>query len=263
MAPPARRRPTILRRLAGRAAYAARVRREIRRLRRQRTPDALLLARLVQQGTRWRPNADDRRWFDRIEAERRALERSDGNVRWRDDARVPIAEVTRRASQSPRGGRLLYAVARGFGPTRGVELGTCLGISAAYQAAALAANGHGRLVTLEGYPDLAARAEELWRALGLDNVDVVVGRFAETLGPVVAAGPVDYAYIDGNHHEEPTVDYFRRFRDQSRSVTLLILDDIRWSAGMRAAWDRIRHDAGVSCYADLGRMGLLVVRPVH
>jgi predicted O-methyltransferase YrrM len=237
--------------------------REIRRLRREHSPDALLLARLVAQGTRWSPDAERRRWFRRIEAARQALEQSDETVRLQDDAAVPIGQVVRRCSQSPQGGRLLYAAVRGFRPTRGVELGTCLGISAAYQAAALAANRQGRLVTLECFQDLGTQAEKLWQTLGLDNVEVVVGQFEESLGPTIEAGPVDYAYIDGNHREEPTVEYFRRFRDQSRGATLLIFDDIRWSDGMRAAWDRIRTDAGVSCYADLGRIGLLVVRRAH
>jgi predicted O-methyltransferase YrrM len=236
--------------------------REIRRLRREHDPDALLLARLLAHGTMWPPDAEGRRLFRRIEAARRALEQSDETVRLQDDVAVPVRQVVGRCSQSPRGGRLLYAAVRGFRPTRGVELGTCLGISAAYQATALAANGQGRLVTLEGFQDLGTQAEKLWRTLGLDNVDVVVGQFAETLGPTIEAGPVDYAYIDGNHHEEPTLEYFRRFREQARGATLLVFDDIRWSDGMRAAWERIRTDAGVTCYADLGRIGLLVVRPV-
>ena len=64
---------------------------------------------------------------------------------------------------------------------RGLEMGTCVGISAAYQAAALNDNGAGRLVTLEGYAELAAEAQELWSNLGLSNVEVIVGRFAQTL----------------------------------------------------------------------------------
>ena len=48
---------------------------------------------------------------------------------------------------------------------------TCLGVSAAYQAAALAADGDGRLVTIEGYEELAAQARVVWDRLGLRNVD--------------------------------------------------------------------------------------------
>jgi predicted O-methyltransferase YrrM len=248
-------------RLRRRTAESAQARAEIRRLRRHGTPDALLLADLVRRGTRWRLDAEERAWAERIENARRSLERSDETVRRRAGTAVAVGDVARRASQPRRGGRLLYAVVRAFAPTHGVELGTCVGVSAAYQAAALTANGSGRLVTLEGYPDLAVQAEKLWSDLGLHNVQVVVGRFAQTLEPVIATGPLDYAYIDGNHHEDPTVHYFTRLRDQCRSTTLLVFDDIRWSEGMRRAWHRISTDAAVTGHADLGRIGLVIVQP--
>jgi predicted O-methyltransferase YrrM len=239
----------------------ARARAEARRLRQQGIPDALLLAEVVRRGTRWRLTADERRWVSRIEAERRRMERSLETVRWSGGVQMPVAEITSRASQPWRGGRLLYAALRAFCPTRGLEMGTCLGISAAYQAAALAENGAGRLVTLEGYDELAAQAVRLWSNLALGNVEVVVGQFAQTLEPVLAAEPVDYAYIDGDHREEPTVAYFNLIRTQCRTRTLLVFDDIRWSDGMRAAWNRISSHDDICSYADLGRLGFVIVCP--
>jgi predicted O-methyltransferase YrrM len=144
---------------------------------------------------------------------------------------------------------------------RGLEMGTCVGISAAYQAAAFNDNGAGRLITLEGYDELAAEAQELWSNLGLSNVEVIVGRFAQTLEPVLAAEPVDYAFIDGNHQEEPTVAYFNLVRSQCSTRALLIFDDIRWSDGMLRAWNRIRSHVDICSYADLGRLGFVIVRP--
>jgi hypothetical protein len=73
--------------------------------------------------------------------------------------------------------------------------------------------------------------------------------------------PVDFAYVDGNHHETPTVEYVSVVRAHCTKRTLLILDDIRWSDGMRRAWDRIVAVDGVTAHADLGRMGLVVGHP--
>lgn len=78
-----------------------------------------------------------------------------------------------------------------------IELGAAIGLSGAYQASALRLNGAGRLTTLEGDPTLARIARETHQRLGLDNVDVVEGRFDDTLGPVLKAiGPLEYAFVD-------------------------------------------------------------------
>ena len=249
--------PTALRR---QLRLASRVRAEVARLEGQGGEDPLLLADLVRAGTRWRLSGEERRWVARIEAERRRLESSPDVVHRSGDEPLTVADVSR-ASQPPRGGRFLHAAVRTFRPSRGVELGTCLGVSAAYQAAAMAADGDGRLVTIEGYEELAAQARVVWDRLGLRNVEAVVGRFGQVLEPLVAADPVDYAYVDGNHHEEPTVGYFTVLRTHCDRRTLLVFDDIRWSDGMRRAWQRIHTDPAVTAHADLGRLGLVIVRP--
>lgn len=139
-------------------------------------------------------------------------------------------------------------------------MGTCVGVSAAYQASAQLLCGAGDLVSLEGYPSLADKAQELWRRCDLYNTDVVVGRFDDTLLSVLRSGPFDYAYIDGNHHGVAT----RRFvHDIARSAApgaLLVLDDIDYSTGMRAAWQDVRHRMYVAASAELGKLGLLVLR---
>ena len=55
---------------------------------------------------------------------------------------------------------LLFKLIREFKPLNSVELGTCLGISGAYQAAAQKLNKSGRLITLEGAKSLASLAEK-------------------------------------------------------------------------------------------------------
>jgi hypothetical protein len=78
---------------------------------------------------------------------------------------------------------------------------------------------------------------------------------------VLAAAPVDYAYVDGNHHEDPTVAYVAAVQRHCTGRSLVVLDDINWSAGMRRAWRRIVADPAVTASADLGRLGLVIVRP--
>lgn len=76
-----------------------------------------------------------------------------------------------RASKPPRACLLMHLLVREFAPRQIVELGTNLGVSAAYQACALKANGAGRICTLEASPYRLRVAKELHAAVGLNNVD--------------------------------------------------------------------------------------------
>jgi predicted O-methyltransferase YrrM len=85
-------------------------------------------------------------------------------------------------------------------------LGTCLGISTSYLAAALKLNLAGSVVTLEGAETKARLAAQNFRELGLSNVCTIVGRFQDTLDDVLE--PIKFAFIDGHHEESATLAYF-------------------------------------------------------
>ncbi len=132
---------------------------------------------------------------------------------------------------------------------------------AAYQAAALELNQAGRLLTLEGDPAKARIAQDNLKQLGLGRVTVRVGRFQNVLPGVLAESPVDYAFIDGHHDEQATLQYFKLIAACTRQPGLLVFDDIWWSQGMRRAWDTIRMDQKVRLSCNLGSMGLCLLAP--
>lgn len=166
------------------------------------------------------------------------------------------------SSSGPRWGRRLFNAVSVTSPVTCLELGTCLGISAAYQAAALRENGAGRLVTLEGSPDLAAVARRNLHQLGFDNVEVRVGPFVETLQSALdELSSVEFAFIDGHHDEEATISYFDTILPYTVSGTVLIFDDVRWSRGMRRAWYRIASHPDIRTIRDLRRWGVCLVSP--
>jgi predicted O-methyltransferase YrrM len=170
-----------------------------------------------------------------------------------------VGELCRKASKPPAWSLLLFELVRAFRPRNCIELGTCLGISAAYQAAALRLNGAGTLVTLEGAEALAGLSRLHLRELGLDNVTVVAGRFQDKLPGILRHGPpVDYAFIDGHHDEKATLEYYRLFLPALAGCAVLVFDDIAWSDGMRRAWSAIRSADGVGLSVDLGPVGLCV-----
>lgn len=166
-----------------------------------------------------------------------------------------------RVSKPPKQSLLMYLLIRAFKPLKVIELGTNVGISSAFQATALKLNGQGgRLITLEASPYRLRLAKELHRNLDLDNVSYIQGLFSDTLNTTLSDfGPVDFAFIDGHHQYQPTLDYYQAIWEHStRPDTLFVFDDIRWSDGMKQAWSDVQADNKTGLSVDLGSMGLCV-----
>lgn len=165
-----------------------------------------------------------------------------------------------RASKGPGSAFLVFKLVRHLQPRSCIELGSCVGISASYQAAALAFNGGGRIQTLEGAPAIASIARETLARMSFANTSVVEGPFHETLIGVLQAGaPVDFLFNDGHHSGDAMLRYFRESLPYLAPEAVLLFDDINWSRDTQAAWKAIaRHDR-VAASIDLGEMGLLVL----
>ena len=155
---------------------------------------------------------------------------------------------------------LLFNLVRKVKPASCVELGSCVGISAAYQATALKLNGTGQLVTMEGSPEVAKLAQETFDTLQLGNVKEVCGPFHKTLDAVLAAArPIDYFFNDGHHDRDAVLRYFEQAMPYLASNAVVVFDDISWSPGMREAWRAIEDDQRVAATIDLGTMGIALM----
>jgi predicted O-methyltransferase YrrM len=222
---------------------------------------------------------EEQGWIDRIEALRGELNASDKAIARTDygagspgatrtaeqmDAGVEVQDtvgrVSRAVSKPPFWCLVLFRLLRTVKPISCVEMGTAVGISAAYQAAALRLNGRGALTTLEGARSLADIARSNLDRLGLGNVEIVVGRFRDTLTGVLSARqPVDYVFIDGHHDEQATLGYFETLHPFLAGKALLVFDDIAWSADMKRCWQTLINDRRVTAAVDLGPVGLCIV----
>jgi predicted O-methyltransferase YrrM len=205
--------------------------------------------------------------FARIEAHRERLRRSGEMLDVLDfgagsafgtTSRRSVGSIARHAAKPSKYGRLLYRIAEYYRCRKVLELGTSLGISTAYLASA---PGVGRVLTLEGSPAIADAAGKGFAALGLRQVEQLVGNFDDTLEEALIRMPKpDLVFIDGNHREEPTVRYFRQCLAAAHEETILVFDDIHWSAGMESAWAQIKADPAVRCTIDLFFVGVVLLR---
>jgi predicted O-methyltransferase YrrM len=162
------------------------------------------------------------------------------------------------ASTPPKVGQLLFRLVNEFQPQTVLELGTCLGLGTLYLAKA---RPEAEVVTLEGSNALAELAEEHFRAANV-AARVVRGDLAQTLGPTLAALPsLDFAFLDANHRYEATMQYFGQCLAHTHAGSVLVLDDIHWSAEMERAWAEVQAHPAVTLTVDLFRVGLVFFRP--
>jgi predicted O-methyltransferase YrrM len=214
------------------------------------------LARAVAMSYRGRLPAAEAEWAERIERVRVDLEAC--NDALDRDGRT-VADVTRSGSKRRREASMLMALVRTERPASVIEMGTCVGISGAYLAAALRLNGNGVLVTLERGAERVGLARQVWADLGLaDLVDARVGRFANTLAPALSdQEPVDFLFVDGHHERVPTLEFYAAAGPHLRAGALVVFDDIRWSGGMREAWADIERQPDQQFAVKVGDIGIV------
>ncbi|MDC3956963.1 class I SAM-dependent methyltransferase [Polyangium jinanense] len=104
-----------------------------------------------------------------------------------------------------------------------VEFGTSFGISTIWLAAAVRANGGGKVIGTEFVPEKAARAQKHIEEAGLaDIVEIRVGDALETLR--VLPGDVDMALIDG--FPQKSVDVVKLLRPWLRTGAVVVADNV-------------------------------------
>src|SRR5262249_1845494 len=173
---------------------------------------------------------------------------------------VGVAEHATNSSTRRPWGDFLYHLMRVLQPHRALELGTCVGLSGSYIAAGLKANEKGHLWTLEGMPDSVRIANETFSVLGLaDRVTTITGRFLDTLDGALKNGPFNFAFIDGHHEGDATIDYFTRIRPHLTGNSIVIFDDIDWSRGMQDAWKTIHENKDVRDRGSIMGWGVIVI----
>jgi predicted O-methyltransferase YrrM len=155
--------------------------------------------------------------------------------------------------------QLLHRMVKYYKPETIVELGTSFGITTSYLASA---NKTSKVFTCEGSGAIASIAQQNFETLQLNNVQLMQGDFAKTFSALLSnLKEVNFAFIDGNHRKQPTLDYFNELLNHSIPSTILVFDDIHWSAEMEEAWATIKEHPGVTLTIDLFFISIVFLSP--
>lgn len=165
----------------------------------------------------------------------------------------PVCDIARSSLKPRKYAALFYRMIMYYQPAHLIELGTSLGITTSYMALA------GKPVyTIEGSASVAALAQSTFDALQLNHVHLMQGDFNQRLPELLQTlDKVDWVYIDGNHRKVPTLEYFHQLLERVHDDTILIFDDIHWSAEMEEAWREICDHPAVTTTIDLFFIGIV------
>lgn len=169
-----------------------------------------------------------------------------------------IDQIAASSLKSKKYAQLLYRIAEYYQPESVIELGTSFGITTAYLA-----KSHEKIqiITFEGAPEVAAMAQKTFSDLQISNIELYVGDFNLRLPEYLESKPkINLAFMDGNHRRQPTLHYFNQIIQHTHSSSILIFDDIHWSAEMEAAWEEIKNHPSVTLSIDLFFIGLVFFR---
>ena len=205
--------------------------------------------------------------YDKIEALRRQLLNSDKELVIEDFGagsrkgltnKRKVAEIANSSLKSKKFAQLLFRMINYYQPQTILELGTSLGITTSYLAAAKL---DAKIITMEGAASIASIAKENFNQLNLNNIQVVEGNFDETLSNTLAEiKQIDFAFLDGNHRYQPTIDYFNQVLNNTNENTIIVIDDVHWSEEMDKAWDYIKQHPQVTLSIDLFFIGIVLFK---
>ena len=169
-----------------------------------------------------------------------------------------ISQIARTAGISLRHAYLLNRIVRYFNMHAVLELGTSLGIGSCAMASAYE---QCRVTTIEGCPETAKVAQNTLRTYNLQNCKVINTTF-DTYLNTLTNEKFDLIYIDGHHSKQPTLRYFEKLIDHTKSTSIMIFDDIYWSPDMESAWNTIKTHPEVTLTIDIFSKGLVFFKEV-
>ena len=169
-----------------------------------------------------------------------------------------VSDIAKHSPVSKKYGQLLFRLSSAFGKQMIIEFGTSLGISTMYLAFS---RPDSHVYTMEGCQEVSEIARENFREAGLSNIILLTGRFEDLFTEIRTPGiRPGLVFIDGNHRQTPTLDYFNLVAGISGDETVVVLDDIYHSPEMAEAWGIIRNDGRVTATIDIFKMGIVFFR---
>ena len=167
-----------------------------------------------------------------------------------------VSAIAKNAGITLKRQKLLFKLIRYFNSENILELGTSLGLGT---SAMSFANPSINIKTVEGCPNTSKIAQTFFDEFKLKNTHL----HSETFEEFFSKNPsetYDLIYLDGNHHKESTLQYFKLLLERINNNSVIIFDDIYWSQEMTEAWQEIIQHPKVTVSIDTFYWGFVFFR---
>ena len=165
-----------------------------------------------------------------------------------------ISKIAKYAGISNKNASILANIVNYLQPKSILEIGTSLGVAT---SALSIRNKDSEITTLEGCPETAKIAQQQFDKFNLENINLIIGDFKNTLPKATKNNNYDLIYFDGNHQKKATLDYFNLCLQTINNNSVFIFDDIHWSKGMEEAWNKIKQHPKVTSTIDTFQWGIV------
>lgn len=174
------------------------------------------------------------------------------------DRDTTIAAIAKTSLKKPKEAQLLAKMVSHYSIQKVIELGTSFGISTSYMARSCPS---ARVITVEASKEVLEVARSIWASLDVRSIDSIHSEFDSVLEEIIQSESINTLYfIDGNHRYEATINYFEYITKMCNENSILVFDDIHWSAGMEKAWDEISESDKITLSIDLFEMGIVFMQ---
>ena len=169
-----------------------------------------------------------------------------------------ISSIYKTSSSKGKFGKLLYQLVNHYQLENVLELGTSVGVGTIHLALG---QSKANITTIEGCPETHRVATDNFKALEINNITAINSTFKDYLPNIPKETTFDLIFIDGHHDGDAMLEYMEMLFLHAHTDTFFILDDIRWSSSMKAAWKKVIADDRFHVTIDLFRMGIALLRP--
>jgi len=165
-----------------------------------------------------------------------------------------ISQIAKSGISSIQTSQLLARLIRKFECKTILEIGTSLGVNAAY----LANNPSVEiLITIEANPQLCEFAQQTFDEYK-NKIELICGQARSVLQNLRKKNiKIDFAFIDASHTYRATIEYFELLKSMAKDNSVFVFDDINWSFEMTRAWLDIKQDSEITLAIENDRLGIV------
>jgi len=189
---------------------------------------------------------DDRQYyyFNTIEGYRKQVSVTDTSLR----------NLAKKHSISPEMGRFLFKIVNKYQPKFAIELGTGIGIATLYQCTP---SKKMQLYSLEENVGLAKKSQSLLQALGLQNVQFMIGPYEKSVPSVFSKMPqIDLVTIN----ELTTQNLMEKILAQCAKEAVLVFNYPHRTKERLTQWEWLKSHPSIRLTVDLYNMGIAFFR---